>query len=362
MTENILQRLQESQERFLSTPSDATYFLQTILQSMHEGIVFINLDGIITLINPYARKTLNLTISGSRFWDILPDEYFGFSMKEAIHFGISHKLLYRNILSKELEISTIFFSQGSKSSHGLIIWFRDITEKKQLQRQSLLNERMSALGSMLSSIAHEIKNPLGGIRGYASLLYRDLASQKHLQEMANHIVDGTKSLERLISQILNYAKPIRMNPESTEIGQFLRSIIQFMKQDPACNRSIHWQVHIPDEPLIAPIDRESMKSALINLILNAFQAMPMGGTLTLSLFKMDSCYQIAISDTGIGMDEEMLKKIFSPFFTTKDQGNGLGLVQVHKIVQGHYGTIDVRSFLLKGTTFTLNFPLKRSYD
>jgi signal transduction histidine kinase len=133
-----------------------------------------------------------------------------------------------------------------------------------------------------------------------------------------------------------------------------------MKSDPACPKCIPWELHIPNDPVIAPIDSEVLKSALINLVLNAFQAMPLGGVLTISLLKTDSCYQIAISDTGIGMDEEQLKQIFSPFFTTKEKGNGLGLVEVQKIVQAHYGTIDVRSCVSKGTTFTLTLPLKRS--
>jgi signal transduction histidine kinase len=177
--------------------------------------------------------------------------------------------------------------------------------------------------------------------------------------MAGLIIDGTKALERLVTGVLQYARPIQIRPKSTEIGQFLRQLVRFIRVDPACPKGIRWDLHILDDILVAPIDGDALKSALLNLIFNAFHAMPISGVITLSLLKGESCYQIAISDTGIGMDDAQLTRIFSPFFTTKDQGNGLGLVEVQKIVQAHYGTIDVRSCVGKGTTFTLAFPLLR---
>ena len=118
-------------------------------------------------------------------------------------------------------------------------------------------------------------------------------------------------------------------------------------------------LHIPDSPILAPIDPDALKSALLNLIFNAFQAMPLGGVLTISLLKMETSCQIAVSDTGIGMDEEQQARLFSPFYTTKQKGNGLGLVETGKIIQAHFGSIDVRSQPKQGTTFTLTLPLKR---
>lgn len=355
MTENILHRLHESQERSLAPP----YLFQTILKTIHDSVLFIDPDGKITLINEEAQKILNAPI-GIRFWDFFPDNFFGFSIKESLFFGISHKIFYRKVFARELEITSTYISDGPKINHGLLVIFRDITEKQSLKLQIDHFERMKQLGEMAASAAHEIRNPLGGIRGYASLLYRDLENQKNLQEMANLIIDGTKALERLVSGVLQFARPLQLKIESVEIGQFLRQLIRFVKVDPACPKGILWQLHIPDDPLIAPIDADAMKSALLNLIFNAFHAMGVSGAITVSLLKAESCYQIAISDTGIGMDESQLKQIFSPFFTTKTKGNGLGLSEVKKIVQAHYGTIEVRSAPQKGSTFTLAFPIKRT--
>lgn len=339
-----------------------TRFLNNVLRHISDAILFLDLEGTLAVMNDAAGKLLGLEpekVLFRKFWDFFPDDSFGFSMKEALKFGISHKLLYKSYPQKELEIATTFVYEGPKPYHGLIVCLRDVSEKQRLQLIANRNDRMKELGEMAATVAHEIRNPLGGIRGYASLLYRDLESQKNLQEMAALIIDGTKSLEKLVTTVLHYSRPIEIVPQSIEVGQFLKQLARFVKVDPACPPQVKWALHIPDDPLLAPVDPEALKSALLNLIFNAFQAMPRGGTLTLSLLKIDSCYQIAISDTGIGMGEEQLRRLFSPFFTTKEKGNGLGLVEAQKIVQAHHGAIDVRSSSNKGTTFTLTLPLKR---
>jgi signal transduction histidine kinase len=237
---------------------------------------------------------------------------------------------------------------------------RDISEKQKLQVLANRNERMKELGEMAATIAHEIRNPLGGIRGYASLLYRDLSESPHLQEMAASLIEGTKTLEKLVGAILQFSRPTPIQMQSIELGAYLKEIAKFIKMDPALSASIHLQMHIPNDPLLAPIDPEMFKSALLNLIYNASQAMPKGGIITLSLMKLDSSCQLAISDTGVGIHEKDRQNLFSPFFTTKQKGNGIGLVEAQKIIQAHRGTIDIRSQLGKGTTVTITLPLRIS--
>lgn len=339
-----------------------THFLNNILKHISEAILFIDLEGTIALANEAAQKLLHRKgeeILFKRYWDLFPDDHFGFSMREALKFGISHRLLYKSHPPKELEIATSFVYDGPKPYHGLILLLRDISEKQRLQLIANRGDRMKELGEMAAIVAHEIRNPLGGIRGYASLLYRDLTAHPPLQEMAHFILEGTKALEKLVTTVLHFARPIQIQPHSVELGMFLKQVTRFVQIDPTCPKNIQWVIHIPEDPLVAPIDPEACKSALLNLIFNAFQAMPGGGILTVSLFKLEHCFQIAISDTGIGMEEAELQRLFSPFFTTKQKGNGLGLVETQKIIQAHGGTIDVRSMRGKGSTFTLTLPLKR---
>lgn len=338
------------------------HLIQHILRQIAEGVFFLDLTGSVLFMNDAAAKILQIKTADAhrkQFWDLLPDDSLGFSVKEALRFGISHKILYKTLGSKELEIATSFIFEGPKNHHGLLIVLRDISEKMRMQQLISQQSKMRELGEMAAIVAHEIRNPLGGIRGYASLLARDLSEAPYLQEMARTIIEGTQSLESLVTSVLQYAKPVQIQPSTIDVSRFLKTVVKFIKADPAYPSHVTWSSHIPDAPLLAPLDSEAMKSALLNLIFNAFQAMPNGGLFSLSLMKMDSCYQIALSDTGIGMSEEQLSRLFSPYFTTKEKGNGIGLVEAKKIIEAHFGTIEVRSTQGKGTTFTLTLPLKR---
>ena len=335
-----------------------TGYLNNILKNISDAILFVDLDGTITLFNSAAQNLLQRKVDDvlfKKFWEIFQDETFGFSMREALKFGISHKLLYR----KEMEISTTFVYDGPKLYHGMILVFRDISEKQKLQLIANRNDRMKELGEMAATVAHEIRNPLGGIRGYASLLFHDLEGDAHLQEMAALIIEGTKSLEKIVSAVLRYSKPIEIQPLTLDLGNFLKKLCKFIKIDPAFPPNVKLCMHIPDAPQLVPFDPEALKSAMLNLIFNAIQAMGQGGELTISLLMMASSCQISIADTGVGIDEEQQKMLFSPFFTTKRGGNGLGLVETQKIIQAHFGAIDVRSKPDKGSTFTITLPLKR---
>ena len=325
------------------------------MKTIQVGILYISLEGVLLSINRAASEYLlsqNLH-PFSQIQEKIPDDFFGFSIREALHFGILHQKIFRRLNERDFEISCSF------ESKGILILLNDITEKREFQEKLQQSKQFQKLGEMVASVTHEVRNPLGGIRGYSSLLYRDLSDQKPLQEMAGFIMDGTKALERLISGVLQFAKPIQLDLQSIEVGQFIRRFIHFIKTDPSKPKLVSLDIHTPEDPFLAPIDKEALHLALLNLVFNAYQAMPSGGTLTLSLLKIDSCYQIAISDTGIGMSEEQQEKIFSPFFTTKKTGNGIGLSEVEKIIQAHSGTIDVRSIVSKGSTFTLTLPIQR---
>lgn len=346
------------QERSSPVNQELTHYLGAILERISDAIVCVDLEGKVLIFNEAAQKLLlrkKEEVVGKTFWETFADDLFGFSMREALRFGIVHRLLYR----KEMEISTGFVYEGPKRNHGMLVVARDISEKQRLQLVASRNDRMRELGEMAATVAHEIRNPLGGIRGYGSLLYRDLEGAPHLQEMAGSIIEGTKALEKVVSAILHFAKPVQIQPQTLDVGAYLKQVGKFVRVDPAFPSHVKLALHIPDAPLLAPFDPEALKGALLNLIFNAFQAMPLGGTLTLALLKQENSCQIAVTDTGVGMDEEQIKSLFSPFFTTKQKGNGLGLVETQKIVKAHFGSIDVRSQPNKGTTFTITLPLKR---
>ncbi|MBM3184310.1 MAG: hypothetical protein FJZ64_03285 [Chlamydiae bacterium] len=319
------------------------------------------MEGKIQIASEMALKFFSLSEEATLhhlYWDLFEDDFFGFSMKEALNFGIPQRLIYKSHRFLELEISTTFTFSDPRFQ-GMILIAKDLTEKQKLKKQISRNEEMKDLGENTAQIVHEIRNLLGGMRGFASLLEKDLHEAPPLQMMASSIIEGVKLLEKLSASILHYARPIQVHPASKEVGAFLKEFAKFIKVDPAFPRQVKMELHIPNDPVLLPLDPEAMKSALLNLAFNAIQAMPNGGVLSISLFKLEGCCQISITDTGVGIAPELLSCLFSPSFTTKKKGNGLGLVETKKIVQAHFGTIDVRSMIGKGSTFTITLPLKR---
>lgn len=337
--------------------------LEAFGSCLSQGILFILLDGTIDYLNESAANFLGIERSGARKGNLLAlfsDDYFGFSLKEALCFALAQKLIYKRIGERDFAISTSFFFDGPKSTHGMFLFLHDIGEIQMQRKLSLQGERMKELGEMSARVTHEIRNALGPIRGYASLLSRDLAKEPHLQEMAGFVVEGVKSLESLVSRILHYAKPIGIEVRSIEMGLFLKKLGSSVRADPMLPGNIRLEIHIPSEPLLAPIDPEALQACLLNLIYNGIQAMDKGGVLLISLLKpLEHLCQIDISDSGMGIDEEHLGQLFSPFFTTKSKGTGLGLAEAQKIAKAHGGAIEVRSQPGRGSTFTLTLPLKR---
>lgn len=208
---------------------------------------------------------------------------------------------------------------------------------------------------MAAMMAHEIRNPLGGIKGFASLLQRDLKEHPELEEMAGYIVKGTENLNRLVTNILNYARPLAPSFEVIDLASFLNSFCKSVRSDETLSRGIKFVVMVPSTPIYASIDPQHMHAALLNLILNAIQAMSNDGTVTLKLETRDGQVLIHVIDEGVGIANEGMVRLFTPL-TTKAGGNGFGLAEVYKVVQAHSGTVEVASEVGKGSTFTIKLP------
>jgi PAS domain S-box-containing protein len=382
----IQQELQQTHTKLYGKLAElefVTRYLDAILQHMSQGLLFVDLSGNVTTYNQAAEDILG--IPGSQvlfhpFWQAFADDSFGMSLKEYLRKPLyTPKTLFTNWTlpngkKYELEIEVSFISLGAPTicqmmtqdsapatnQGGALFMIRNITEICRLQLLAQRTNRLKDLGEMAARVAHEIRNPLGGIKGFATLLYQDLQNHPDLQQMASQIIEGTDGLNRLVSNILNYTRPFQLQLESTDLVSFLKEVVQLVQADPNLHSVISFDIQLPQLPLKVPLDAQLFKSAVLNLLVNALEAMPQGGKLTLEL-KSDLEYaQLTVSDTGVGISEENLEKIFSPFFTTKDVGNGFGLSEVHKIIQAHGGTIEVQSKLQEGTIFIIKIPLKLS--
>lgn len=160
---------------------ERSLFLKEALKNVQEAFLFIDLSGTLQVANEAASKFFSLPSDapGRKFWDLFADDYFGFSMRESLSFGLPHRLIYKSHRLLELEITASFLFVGPLFAHGLILLARDISERLRLHATLHQNDRMRNLGVMAAQVAHEIRNPLGGIRGFASLLFRDLQDEPH---------------------------------------------------------------------------------------------------------------------------------------------------------------------------------------
>lgn len=350
-----------------------TQYLENILSHISQGLLFIDLKGIITTFNPAAESILEKSRDALRFRpfsEFFADKLFGFSMQEALQHKEAPSFTRISIASadgkqeKLLDVETRFIlRQGSEheanqQANGLIITLRDITELNRLEVLASRHDRMKDLGLLAAEVAHEIRNPLGGIKGFASLLKRDLKSQPELEKMASYIIEGTDSLNDFVTQVLNYSRPMKPHFSRIKMSDLILETQAMIDLNSALNPKPHFDIQIHPDDLEVSLDYQMVKGALLNLFVNSTQAMPQGGTLFIKCALQKNDVLIEVADTGIGIPKENVEKIFSPFFTTKSDGNGFGLAEVHKVVQAHGGQIDVTSQEGKGTTFKIKIPQK----
>jgi signal transduction histidine kinase len=355
-----------------------TSYLKAILDNISQGIIFIDLNYNVTTYNASAQQILGIPeneLLFHSFRDFFDDNFLGFSLKNAFESNLCPKnsLISWNrsddkkfeleieatlVVMKPQKMPIDYLKPPNSSIQGLLVLIRNVTEMHKLQMIVNRHDLLTELGEMAAHLAHEIRNPLGGIKGFATLLHQDLQNQSELQQMAAYIVEGTDNLNRLVTAILQYTRPFQPALEKIDLVPFIEEIKLFLLADPSWNPSITFTI-ISKFPLLqAWLDPNLFRSALLNLFVNAQQAMLNGGQLEVLLDHSDSDVVIQVKDSGAGIAEENLKKIFSPFFTTKTTGTGLGLAEVQKVVQAHQGTIEVSSKIGLGTCFTIKLPIK----
>ena len=281
--------------------------------------------------------------------------------------GQKHEVGFDGHIPVRVSASPVLDQQ--KKSIGTVLVVQDMTRLKSLEDEAQRNQRLRAMGEMAAGIAHEIRNPLGGIELFASLLKRDLKGDKEKQGLVEHIRAGVKNTDRIISTLLLFAKSPRPSRQKCTIHRLLNEILESSPEIKVPGK-IKIQQNFSQEDLNVNGDHELLQRVFLNLISNAIQAMPEGGVLGLHTsdkpFNNDDGANekigehrkfttITISDTGSGITVDDIDKIFNPFYTTKTKGTGLGLAISHNIIKAHQGTIDVESGNGK-TVFTVRLP------
>jgi signal transduction histidine kinase len=333
--------------------------LESILSHISQGLLFIDLEGTILTFNRAAELLLGKVrkeTEGIPFAEVFEDTLFGFSMQDALNKRAAPPYARISLGDADLDVEINFLL--TESLKGMIVTLRDRTEFERLELLASRHDRMVELGEMAAEVAHEIRNPLGGIKGFAALLKRDLQSQPELQKMADLIVEGTDQLNGLVTQVLDYSRPVKPHFSRLKLAELIEEVKALIDLDSNLQPKPEFAIHLKPPSLEIFADEGMIKGALLNLFVNSCQAMPQGGSLKVEGRLEKHTLVLEISDTGVGIPKERRKKIFSPFFTTKTGGTGLGLAEVHKIVQAHAGHIDVISKEGRGTTFRIILPQK----
>lgn len=220
-------------------------------------------------------------------------------------------------------------------------------------------ERIAALGRAAAQVAHEVKNPLAGLLLYS--LHLQSKAEKFSESEAslvNKIADTINQLIRRVEQILGFARPLSLSPRPGDLNRIVNDVLELLRPQLTANK-VEVRMSPDRNRATVMLDEASMNGALLNLILNAVEAMPKGGTLSITTEAVDETLRLEITDTGRGISEEEAKNIFEPFYTTKEQGLGLGMPYAKKIIEQHGGLISLRSQPGEGTTIYVTLPAQQ---
>jgi two-component system, NtrC family, nitrogen regulation sensor histidine kinase GlnL len=255
---------------------------------------------------------------------------------------------------------------------GTILLLRDIKHRKELEEDLKRADRLVLIGTLAAGLAHEIRNPLGGIKGAAQLLRRSSDNNSSVREFTDIMIREVDRVDQLIEQLLDLSRPAQLTLAPVNIHEILEDVL-LLEAQTVSGREIHIRKRF--DPSLPPIrgDRAQLSQVFLNLVKNAFQAMERGGALTI-ITRVETDYHIRgqgmgpnrfiwvdLADEGGGIREEDLAHIFSPFFTTKINGTGLGLATCYRIIKEHGGTIRVESTEGKGSTFKVSLVVADSY-
>ena len=232
-------------------------------------------------------------------------------------------------------------------------------ELVETHKRLVTQERIAALGRAAAQVAHEVKNPLAGLLLYV-LLLKSKASNFSESEasLLDKIVNTINHLNSRVEQILGFARPVSLTLRSGDVNAIVTDVLELLRPQLTANK-VDVRLSVDQHPAYALVDESSIRGALMNLMLNAIEAMPNGGVLSVAVNQTDETVHLEVADTGGGIAEEEAKKIFEPFFTTKEQGLGLGMPYAKKIIDQHGGTISLGSQLGKGTTISIALPTRQ---
>lgn len=337
-----------------------------VFESINSGIAVLDQDGRIRSINNSAYQILGL--SSPEPSDSLSSDVFGDLPINDLCRKVSGGRLNRwegsyRTKGGEERVMGLSISRLKDPEKGFVIIFQDLTEFRGMEDKLQSAEKLSALGRMAASIAHEVRNPLASMSGSVQILKDSLTLQDDDRRLMDIVLEETRRLNHLVGNFLDYARPPGPQFEDVDLRTVVLETVEFLGSSAEMD-GVQLQSSVPDEPVILSVDPSQMRQILINMIKNSVEAVNGAGKVAVGLDletgDMGPRTVLYVSDEGKGIPDDILPEIFEPFKTTKEKGTGLGLAIVYQLVLNHQASIDVETREGKGTTFSIYLPQWRS--
>jgi len=327
----------------------STEYLGNLLESISDGVIAVAPEGIVTHFNRAAAAILEYEakeVTGRPFKEIFGRDFAAPRIPD----DMALRARSGRMVPVSERDSPIHDQSGRRI--GNVKTFQDLSEIIALREQVRQRDRLAAIGEMAATVAHEIRNPLGGIRGFAAFLARDIPPDDPRARLVKKIQEGARILDTVVNDLLEYTRPVNLNMTAVPCAVIIQDALGYLNHDPA---RITVSVAV-DPSLHVRADAEKMRQVFLNILINAVQSIRDSGEIAITAQSNDHYVAIAFRDTGCGMSAEELEHIFWPFYTTKEKGTGLGLAVCRKIIEAHGGDIRADSRPGEGTTITVRLP------
>jgi PAS domain S-box-containing protein len=360
-------QLVESFQSMQRSLRQSEQLLASVVESVEDCIFTTDPGGRVVTLNAAGRRLLGISAAEAErrsYLDVL-DEGDRQRVHAAIRAAVAEGRTWRGAVSglahdrrsfpAHLAICCVF--DGQRRVLGTVGVLRDLTEQVATQQRLIQREKLASLGEMAAGVAHEIRNPLGGIKMATRLLSSGELGGKIPQEMAHSILSGIGEIEVIIAELLDYARETRLDYQEYPLGRILTPVVEAFTAE-AARRTVHVTARGLDADLLAMVDGPRMRQVFTNVMKNAVEATEArpGGRVDVRLYAQGALAVVDVTDNGVGMRPEQREKVFLPFFTTKPAGTGLGMAIVKKIMDLHGGEIEIDTVPEKGTTVRLVIP------
>jgi signal transduction histidine kinase len=343
--------------------------LDQVLGGLDDGLLLFSLDGRAVMVSPAVERFLSTPsdrLLGRRAEDIFPPDH---PVRDAIKLvggefvpvaSAEVILAGPDLPPRRVGLSVEVITEG-KTRMGALVKFTDLESRERISTQLQVSERMAQLGRITAGVAHEVKNPLNSMRIWLENLKESLPAGDAMPQQAVRVLDSEiDRLDNVVKRFLDFTRPPEMHQEESSLKELLEQVLAVEK--PQMDKAnIKVMTRFADVPPVL-VDKQLLNQALINLFVNAIEAMPGGGLLSATLNRRGELAEIRIADTGRGISAENKQRVFQLFFTTRPGGSGIGLASTFRTVQLHNGSIDFESEVGHGTTFRIQLPLARQLE